>query len=129
MLTCQRQVSRRSPHTRLRRRGRSPFPGGHIWLRMRGRVCAIMGLWRVSSAGHEQPIGHRPGNAKETVMTFTPGKFANFIAGRDPVYDRVSPSYTGSSTEFDFIIVGSGMGGGVLADALADRFGMTKRIL
>jgi hypothetical protein len=62
-------------------------------------------------------------------MTFTPGSFANFIAGRDPVYQRVSPSYTGSGTEFDIIIVGSGMGGGVLADALADRFGTAKRIL
>jgi choline dehydrogenase-like flavoprotein len=62
-------------------------------------------------------------------MTFTSGTYDNFIADRDPVFQRVSPSYTGWQTEFDIIIVGTGIGGGMLADALADRFQDARRIL
>ncbi|KAA2212926.1 GMC oxidoreductase [Teichococcus oryzae] len=62
-------------------------------------------------------------------MTFNAGLYDNFIAAHDPVFQRVSPSYTGADTAFDIVIIGSGMGGGVLADALADRFGNGRRIL
>lgn len=62
-------------------------------------------------------------------MTFDAATFSNFIAVPSPVHARVSPGYTGAETAFDIVVVGSGMGGGVLADALADRFGSARRIL
>ena len=37
--------------------------------------------------------------------------------------------YAGARNDFDVIIVGSGIGGGVLADDLADRLGTSRRIL
>ena len=61
-------------------------------------------------------------------MTFVPETYENFIAVPNPVQARISPSYTGAGTDFD-IIIGSGMGGGVLADDLADRRGDSARIL
>jgi hypothetical protein len=42
---------------------------------------------------------------------------------------RLFPQYSGDSSDFDIIIIGSGIGGGILADDLADRFGGNKRIL
>lgn len=62
-------------------------------------------------------------------MTFTPGAYENFIATSSPVFQRVSPSYTGASTEFDIVIVGSGMGGGILADAIGDTPRDGRRVL
>ncbi|WP_085043974.1 GMC oxidoreductase [Ensifer aridi] len=62
-------------------------------------------------------------------MTFDASMFANFVAVSSPVHERVSPSYTGIHALFDIIVVGSGIGGGVLADDLADRAGDKKRIL
>ncbi len=37
--------------------------------------------------------------------------------------------YDGAKKDFDFIVIGSGMGGGILADDLADRLGQSHRIL
>jgi choline dehydrogenase-like flavoprotein len=62
-------------------------------------------------------------------MTFDASTFDNFIATASPVHARISPSYTGSDQGFDIIIIGSGFGGGILADDLADRIGGSKRIL
>ncbi|MGE0759917.1 MAG: GMC oxidoreductase [Pirellulaceae bacterium] len=62
-------------------------------------------------------------------MTFTPDTYENFIAASSPVFQRVSPSYTGASNEFDIVIVGSGMGGGILADAIGDIPREGRRVL
>lgn len=62
-------------------------------------------------------------------MTFEASVFSNFVAASNPANSWVSPAYTGTDTFFDIIIVGSGIGGGVLADDLADRLGQTRRIL
>lgn len=63
-------------------------------------------------------------------MTFKPSDYADFVAAPSPVHSRVTPSYTGAGTGFDVVIIGSGMGGGVMADALAERFkDRNKRVL
>ena len=62
-------------------------------------------------------------------MTFTSSTYANFVSAPSEVQRRLFPQYRDTRTAFDIIIVGSGMGGGVLADDLADRFGKSKRIL
>ena len=54
-------------------------------------------------------------------MTFHSATYENFVSS--------FPQYLGHRNDFDIIIVGSGMGGGILADDLADRLGSTKRIL
>jgi hypothetical protein len=62
-------------------------------------------------------------------MTFTPSTYANFVAAATEAQDRLFLQYNGSGNDFDIVIVGSGMGGGVLADDLADRLGKQKRVL
>ncbi|MBD2107635.1 GMC oxidoreductase [Nodosilinea sp. FACHB-13] len=62
-------------------------------------------------------------------MTFTASTYANFVAAATPAQERLFLQYTGSRNDFDIIVVGSGIGGGLLADDLADRFGRQKRIL
>ena len=62
-------------------------------------------------------------------MTFLPSTYANFIAAATAAQERLFLQYIGPRTDFDLIIVGSGMGGGVLADDLAERVGGSKRIL
>jgi hypothetical protein len=62
-------------------------------------------------------------------MTFTPSTYANFVSFGSPAQDRLFLQYIGPRDDFDIIIVGSGMGGGVLADDLAERAGDRKRIL
>ena len=44
-------------------------------------------------------------------------------------HTRLIRDYDGTERDFDFIIIGSGMGGGILADDLADRLGQSHRIL
>ena len=62
-------------------------------------------------------------------MTFHPGKFDNFVSTSSATQARLFPQYQGSRTDFDIVVIGSGVGGGVLADALAEGFGDRKRIL
>lgn len=62
-------------------------------------------------------------------MTFTPSTYANFVSEGTAAQERLFLQYIGPRDDFDLIIVGSGIGGGVLADDLADRIGAHKRIL
>ncbi len=62
-------------------------------------------------------------------MTFTPSTYANFVSEDTAARERLFLEYIGWRDDFDIIIVGSGIGGRVLADDLADRLGSQKRIL
>jgi hypothetical protein len=62
-------------------------------------------------------------------MTFTPAMYSNFVSARTPAQERLFLEYMGPRDDFDIVVVGSGMGGGLLADELADRAGHYKRIL
>ena len=54
-------------------------------------------------------------------MTFTPSTYVNFVSEETATQERLFLQYLGSRDDFDIVIVGSGIGGGVLADDLADR--------
>ena len=62
-------------------------------------------------------------------MTFYASKYANFVSTSSPAQERLFLQYIGARNDFDIIIVGSGIGGGVLADDLGERFRTQKRIL
>lgn len=55
--------------------------------------------------------------------------YPNLVAEKPQAHTRLIRNYDGSNKDFDFIIVGSGMGGGILADDLAERLGSNRRIL
>lgn len=62
-------------------------------------------------------------------MVFTASTYENFVSEKSSSQTRLFAPYSGSRDDFDLIIVGSGFGGGVLADDLAERIGQQKRIL
>nr|MBA3478266.1 GMC oxidoreductase [Lautropia sp.] len=62
-------------------------------------------------------------------MTFTASSYANFVAEATEAQRRLFLQYLGWRDDFDIVVVGSGIGGGILADDLADRAGTSKRIL
>lgn len=62
-------------------------------------------------------------------MTFHAGTYQNFIAASSPSQTKLFPQYLGPRDDFDIIIIGSGIGGGILADELADRVAGYRRIL
>ena len=62
-------------------------------------------------------------------MTFIPSTYANFVSEDTAGRERLFLQYMGWRDDFDVVIVGSGIGGGILADDLADRVGSHKRIL
>lgn len=56
--------------------------------------------------------------------------YANLVAEKPQSHTRLIRDYDElSNRDFDFIIIGSGIGGGILADDLADRLGHSHRIL
>ncbi|MGK7393331.1 MAG: GMC oxidoreductase [Candidatus Cyclobacteriaceae bacterium M3_2C_046] len=62
-------------------------------------------------------------------MSFNQNTYPGLISSFSETQSRFFPQYQGQRNDFDFIIIGSGMGGGLLADDLADRLGQHKRIL
>ncbi|MCA2710475.1 MAG: GMC oxidoreductase [Microcystis sp. M015S2] len=55
--------------------------------------------------------------------------YANLVTEKPQAHTRLIRDYDGNNKDFDFIIIGSGIGGGILADDLADRLGQSHRIL
>jgi hypothetical protein len=55
--------------------------------------------------------------------------YVNLVTEKPQAHTRLIRDYDGGNKDFDFIIIGSGIGGGILADDLADRLGKSHRIL
>lgn len=62
-------------------------------------------------------------------MSFTSGTYPNLVAEGTQSRERLFRTYDGPRDDFDIVIIGSGIGGGVLADDLAERLGPFRRIL
>ncbi|QDU21490.1 hypothetical protein [Urbifossiella limnaea] len=54
--------------------------------------------------------------------------YANLVSEKSEAHTRLIRDYDGTNPDFDYIVIGSGIGGGVVADELADR-NAGKRIL
>ena len=62
-------------------------------------------------------------------MSFKSSDYANFVSEDTSARERLFLQYMGARDNFDVVIIGSGLGGGILADDMADRIGGHKRIL
>lgn len=62
-------------------------------------------------------------------MVFNESTYGNMVTESTNAQSRLFLQYLGPSNDFDVIIIGSGIGGGILADDLADRLGKSQRIL
>jgi hypothetical protein len=62
-------------------------------------------------------------------MTFSALTYEGLVAAPSPAQQRLVAQYAGRRADFDIVVVGSGLGGGVLADRLAERLDRTRRIL
>jgi hypothetical protein len=62
-------------------------------------------------------------------VVFDASTYANLVSAGSAAQERLFLQYIGPRDDFDVAIVGSGIGGGVLADNLAERVGDTTRIL
>jgi hypothetical protein len=49
--------------------------------------------------------------------------YANLVTEKPQAHTRLIRDYDGSNKDFDFIIIGSGIGGGILADDLSRSIG------
>lgn len=47
--------------------------------------------------------------------------YANLVSQESEAHTRLIRDYDGTNPDFDYIVIGSGIGGGILADELADR--------
>ncbi|MBT9317384.1 hypothetical protein [Leptothoe spongobia] len=54
--------------------------------------------------------------------------YANLVVEKPQSHTRLIRDYDGANKDFDIIIIGSGMGGGILADDLADRLGTSNPV-
>jgi choline dehydrogenase-like flavoprotein len=54
--------------------------------------------------------------------------YANLVSQKTEAHTRLIRDYDGPNPDFDYIVIGSGIGGGIVADELADR-NRGKRIL
>jgi choline dehydrogenase-like flavoprotein len=62
-------------------------------------------------------------------MSFNSQTYGNFVSESTCGQERLFLQYIGPRNDFDIVIVGSGIGGGILADDLGERRGNQKRIL
>ena len=60
---------------------------------------------------------------------FTNSTYINLVTEVTAAQQRLFLQYQSSRNDFDVVIVGSGVGGGILADDLTERVGTAKRIL
>ena len=54
-------------------------------------------------------------------MQFSAATYRNFVTESPAARERLIRTYTSGRADFDLIVIGSGAGGGILADDLADR--------
>lgn len=59
-------------------------------------------------------------------MSFRSSSCGNFVAEDTAARGRLFPQYLGGRDDCVIVIIGSGMGGGILSDDLADRLDVLR---